>query len=125
MRRRSESRGRAHEREQCGNGNEPPPTAGGGLMHELFLLLLTFPHLLDARSCTQVGGRSAGLLQPTGGSSLAGELEERRLVPRATVESVWAARVKTAAARRIRRIGHLSRQAFRKEAAPVRPRHGR
>src|SRR4051795_4433701 len=92
MRRRSESRGRAHEREQCGNGNEPPPTAGGGLMHELFLLLLTFPHLLDARSCTQVGGRSAGPLQPTGGSTLAGELEERRLVPRGNIGKVRAGR---------------------------------
>ena len=59
-------------------------------------------------------------LQPAGGAPLRGQLHQRRLLDRAAVERVGAARVEAAAGRRMRGVGHLAGQASRAGRPPRR-----
>src|SRR6478672_9021961 len=84
--------------------------------------------LFDALRTDQVGKRRrrpALGLQPAGRRATAAQLQKRRLLDRAAVEGVRTARMKTASRRRMRRVGHLARQAVREDAAAVGARHGR
>ena len=62
--------------------------------------------------------RVVGVAQEAGRLAVASERVQGRVLDRAAVEGVGAARVEAAAARRLRRVGHLARQRERQAPAP-------
>ena len=127
--RRGERGGRACERHEGDEGQSQLPSAEGERLKSAPLSPGGLPgssRLLDevrAFRCGSGSGGSPGDCSQQAADRSSASADERRLLDRAAVEGVRAARVEAAAARRVRRVGHLARQALGQDARAVGARH--